>query len=541
MVETWEIEWNSSMIEHGVDLGTMEFIFAKGGNLTDVNYVMLNQHDDTWEPLIKAVAERDNSHPDIIRKNVPQPQQPQQPFGVNQGFVPAISGTVGNTNTAFRNARDARRLLGAQRALDSQAALEQGQRTVGNLARTGQYGQAAGRAVAQTGRGVVEGVKGMGRGIAGAGRFVGDKAGQAGRFLADKFPGASERMRDFMGVAGNYREGRRQAKDQARKDKAAGMRRDVLQGDLNRLEDQRARARREAGTDAGERHRQLVAIAQTPLAQKEEEMRQQLAEKKSSLEGPRPNRFRRALDISRQNRGLQQTPEQMQEARQAEQDANEGTVEAINQEIDSASEGLKESVNTDSPPPPAINPTPAPAEPPKDEEMYDLTLGEGENEQPQDEEMYDLTLDGDASQEDDERGRFADQMLDTAGYTGGTSRKKAREVALGLFDKPESYEAITSATGSRGYRTKLAQAVAAYHGMSPAQADATVQSAEQGNPDAKQKVEEATSGEQAQVMFPDSAGSDDGDDDPAAAPLALFSSDKHIASWDALLKGLNIR
>jgi len=90
MVETWEIEWNSSMIEHGVDLGTMEFIFAKGGNLTDVNYVMLNQHDDTWEPLIKAVAERDNSHPDIIRKNVPQPQQPQQPFGVNQGFVPAI-------------------------------------------------------------------------------------------------------------------------------------------------------------------------------------------------------------------------------------------------------------------------------------------------------------------------------------------------------------------------------------------------------------------------------------------------------------------
>ena len=51
MVETWEIEWNSSMIEHGVDLGTMEFIFAKGGNLSDVNYVMLNQHDDTWEPL----------------------------------------------------------------------------------------------------------------------------------------------------------------------------------------------------------------------------------------------------------------------------------------------------------------------------------------------------------------------------------------------------------------------------------------------------------------------------------------------------------
>ena len=516
MVETWEVEWNSSMIEHGVDIGTMEFIFAKGGNLTDVNYVMLNQHDDTWEPLIKAVAERDNSHPDIIRKNV---QQPQQPFGVNQGFVPAISGTVGNTNTAFRNARDARRLLGAQRALDSQEALNQGQRTVGNLARTGQYGQAAGRAVAQAGRGVGAGVKGMGRGIAGAGRFLGDKAGQAGRFLADKFPGAKERMRDFMGVAGNYRAGRRGAIDQARKDKQAGMQRDVLQGELNRLADQRQRVLRETGGSGFEFDRQNRMLDQTPLGRQEEAKRRQLADKISSLEGPRPNRFRRALDISRQNRGLQQTPEQMQEAQQAEQEANEGTVQAINEQIDNAPEELQESVNTDKPLPPTINPTPAPVEP---EEMYDLELG------------------GDASQEDDERGRFADEMLDTAGYSPGGSRKKAREVALGLFDKPESYEAITSATGSRGYRGKLAQAVAAYHGMTPAQADATVQSAEQGNPDAKQKVEEATS-EQAQVMFPDSAGSGD-DDDPAAAPLDVtFSSDKHTASWDALLKGLNIR
>ena len=186
MVETWEIEWNSSMIEHGVDLGTMEFIFAKGGNLSDVNYVMLNQHDDTWEPLIKAVAERDNSHPDIIRKNV----DPQQPYGVNPQFRPAIPMNVAGTNTAVQSARQARRLLGAQRTLDSQEALNQGQRTVGNLARTGQYGQAAGRAVAQAGRGIAEGAKGIGRGVAGAGRFIGSKAGQAGRFLADKFPGA---------------------------------------------------------------------------------------------------------------------------------------------------------------------------------------------------------------------------------------------------------------------------------------------------------------------------------------------------------------
>ena len=155
--------------------------------------------------------------------------------------------------------------------------------------------------------------------------------------------------------------------------------------------------------------------------------------------------------------------------------------------------------------------------------------------------MFDV---GSAEPEVDERGKFADQMLDAAGYKPGGSRRKAREVALGLFDKPGSYEDITSATGSRGFRGKLAEAVAAYHGMTPAQADATVQSAEQGNPDAKQKVEEATGGEEMQTMFklPDTAGSGDDDDEgSSAAPLVTFSSDEHTASWDALLKGLNIR
>ena len=69
MVENWELEWNSSMIQHGRDLGTMNFIFAKGGDLSDMNYVLFDVQDNSWEPLIKAVAERDNSHPDIIRKN----------------------------------------------------------------------------------------------------------------------------------------------------------------------------------------------------------------------------------------------------------------------------------------------------------------------------------------------------------------------------------------------------------------------------------------------------------------------------------------
>ena len=216
----------------------------------------------------------------------------------------------------------------------------------------------------------------------------------------------------------------------------------------------------------------------------------------------------------------------MEAAQEAEREANEETVQAINDEIDSKPEELQESVNRDTPPPPAVTPQPVAAE----EQTFNIGPPPAEPAEP-------------AEPEVDERGQFADQMLDTAGYKPGGSRKKAREVALGLYDKPESYEAITSATGSRGFRGKLAEAVAAYHGMTPAQADATVQSAEQGNPAAKQKVEEATDDEQMQTMFklPDAAGSGDDDEGSSAAPLALFSSDEHIASWDALLKGLNIR
>ena len=131
----------------------------------------------------------------------------------------------------------------------------------------------------------------------------------------------------------------------------------------------------------------------------------------------------------------------------------------------------------------------------------------------------------------DPREQFATRMVDEAGYKPGGSRDKAREVALGLFDKPESYEAITTATGSRGYRAKLAQAVAAHHGMTPAQADATVQAAEQGNPDAKEKVEEAVEsngGKAPMIEFGDLS-------------TMQMSEDTHEASWDSLLKGLDIR
>ena len=532
MVETWEIEWNSSMIEHGVDVGTMEFIFAKGGNLTDVNYVMLNQHDDTWEPLIKAVAERDNSHPDIIRKNVPQ-----QPYGVNPQFRPALPMNVAGTNTAVQSARQARRLLGAQRALDSQEALNHGQRTVGNLARTGQYGQAAGRAVAQAGRGIAEGTKGIGRGIAGAGRFMGDKAGQAGRFLADKFPGAKRRMGNFMqgvgDVARHGREGFRDYREKNQSDKKDRMRRNVIEGDNARLEDQRQRAARETGGTGSEYDRQIAALNQSALAQGQAGRDKDMLaisggidpetgkEVTGRLNEPNTGRFRRIRDLGAQRRGTQMTPQQMQETQQQAETGNEETVQEINEQIDSAPEELQESVNRDKPLDPTITPTPAapeetfdvgPVEPAAPERDTDLMgriqsyLGEGEKPytkfggtsagQRQAERMYDAGFDP-ASEEE-----YAQEMIDAMGIKGGAHGNALK--------------------GRLMQSSRFKAAVAA------------------GDEQAAQQVAQ----EEAQTMFklPDTAGSGDDDEGSSAAPVAVnFSSDKHTASWDALLKGLNIR
>jgi len=146
MVENWEIEWNSSMLEHGRDLGTMEFIFAKGGTVTDMNYVMFDVQDNTWEPLIKAVAERDNSHPDIIRKNVEQQQQQQQqqqqPFFMEQGQRPAQL----FMGTGARSPREMTRIYNtAQRGHNLMEYHDNP--TAMNALRAGKYGAAMGRGI----------------------------------------------------------------------------------------------------------------------------------------------------------------------------------------------------------------------------------------------------------------------------------------------------------------------------------------------------------------------------------------------------------
>ena len=254
MVEQWELDWNSSMIKYGEDAGTLEYILAKGGNLSDVNYVMLDQQDSGWEPIIKAIAERDNSHPDIIRKQTQNPM-----FGINpqtfQGAVPVNLG--GGQQTAATNKREVRNLLGAQRVNQANQNIEAAQAA----------GQAPrGRDYAQTGqrlRGLVQGAKNigrevlspayygatdaMGRGIdragpamAGAAKKVGGAVAGAGRFLAEKFPGVKERMGNFVQGVGDVarygREAYRGAKDESAARRQSESRRGALEGALGRMD-----------------------------------------------------------------------------------------------------------------------------------------------------------------------------------------------------------------------------------------------------------------------------------------------------------------
>ena len=195
MVDNWEIEWNSSMMEHGRDLGTMEFIFAKGGTVADMNYVMFDIQDNSWEPLIKAVAERDNSHPDIIRKNV---QQQQGALGVPQGFTPGVA--VNPQMVVAANPRAVKQANRAMRSAQAGEAVRGGSTKVGDLANAGFYGQAAMQAgkniMGATGRGLSAAKDMGGRAMAGA-KDMGGRALQA-----VKESGIGQRMGNFMGKVG---------------------------------------------------------------------------------------------------------------------------------------------------------------------------------------------------------------------------------------------------------------------------------------------------------------------------------------------------
>ena len=65
-----EIEWNSHIIKSGRVLGTYEWMMAKGYDLHEINYVVWDTIDNTWEPLAKAIGKATQQHPDILLKNI---------------------------------------------------------------------------------------------------------------------------------------------------------------------------------------------------------------------------------------------------------------------------------------------------------------------------------------------------------------------------------------------------------------------------------------------------------------------------------------
>lgn len=574
MVEMWEIEWNSSMINHGVDMGTMEYIFAKGGTLKDFNYVMLDTNDDTWEPLIKAVAERDNSHPDIIRKNVPANAAPGF-FGVPDTYRPAAQmemNPVGGQSysVAAQTPRQARQLLGAQRVAQSDMNLyhagKDGTRpAIRDLARTGQYGAAVGQGMKDVGgaaMGLGAGALGLGAMAAGgaakriapfvgatqggrdayrrAGEVAGKVAGgvvqgtkamarDASSYLSRKFPGVRDRMKTFATAIKNPRQAYGAMKDAyaERRDRKEGRsRRELLESEGAKRQTQSDRAvPGSEGYDAqmGQYDSNManrMNLNQGKDESEQDALQREIREIGASQATPRAG-FRGALD-QRLNPPAQEEEEEIQdplagieETPQMRNNANADATPKL--ELD-PEETPKLELDPEGP---VVTPPPSPATagPP---EVAQVT----EPQQPE------------ALPEEDLGPQFAfgDQMATAAGYAPGNKGfRNASEVARGMFNKPEGgMEAITGATGSRGYRTKLAESIAAHHGITPAQATQVVQAAQQGNPEAKQVVEQLQLDPETETP---KLELDDDDDDM----MALSEGSKHYSDWESLMKGLNIR
>lgn len=557
MVEMWELEWNSSMMQHGVDMGTMEFIFAKGGTLKDFNYVMLDTDDDTWEPLIKAVAERENSHPDIIRKNAPNP------FGVGSDYRPAammqMQG-VGSTDpyqVAVDSKRQARKILGAQRVAGADARLQNlapGERPrIRDLAQTGQKGAAVGQGLKDvgTGLGMAAGIGAyglgsalgmtqggreaygkLGRGIASAGRGIADAGRAAGGYLARKFPGVKNRMgrymqnikaapgalKDYMGERRDLREGR--------------ARRELLESGASRRQDYSNRMvpgsegydQQMKDYDRGTMQRYFPdGLPKYPEGHEkagqtmtvEDALRSEISDIGTQQAGRRG--FRGALR-DRMNPGV------------------DVSVEGI--DVDEPLAGVSDPVlDADATPPEEEETKTTPqftfADKPAEEAPPETQAGPPTPVEPEVAQVTEPEI-------DDPAVAFGREMAGMAGYKAGGSQRKAAQIAQGMYGKEGlTYDDIIAATGKAGYRRDLANAIAHSMGISQPQAEQVVQAADAGNSQAQEVVEEAVN-KNPQFTFADTKNDED-DEDPVGAGLMELSEDKHHASWDSLLKGLNIR
>jgi hypothetical protein len=122
---------------------------------------------------------------------------------------------------------------------------------------------------------------------------------------------------------------------------------------------------------------------------------------------------------------------------------------------------------------------------------------------------------------------FARTQSEKIFQPGGSRTKGYDRLLEGARNKPESYEANAKNFGNRGFSQKIAAAVAEYHGLTPAQAEQVAQSAEQGNPEAKEMVEEALTEDDVPRKI--------------SAPLTLSADNIDTRGWNLLMKQLAIR
>ena len=224
-----EIEWNSSMMNDGVILGTMEYMYKKGHTLQEANYVLFDDSDTSYAPILKAMSSVNQTHPDILLKEMvlknpaaamvqkpqqPQPTQPQQQPQQAQQVGTPLAATGGATqfggnaprgmmmdqsqNYRQTSGRDMRREGRANRAEIKQ------QRKTQNLQDRANAGQpiTAGERVADiASRGAARGKQ-----AAGATRdFMRDTAGPA---MAAGAAGAKEKGKQALGAAKDFFSGR---------------------------------------------------------------------------------------------------------------------------------------------------------------------------------------------------------------------------------------------------------------------------------------------------------------------------------------------
>ena len=64
-----EMEWNAHMMKSGRVFGTYDFMISKGHTLAEMNYVIWDVEDNSYMPLVKAVAVTLDTHPDILLKD----------------------------------------------------------------------------------------------------------------------------------------------------------------------------------------------------------------------------------------------------------------------------------------------------------------------------------------------------------------------------------------------------------------------------------------------------------------------------------------